>query len=181
MTDPHGPQVAGQPAADRLMAALDYRLSPGTQRLTRDQVAVVLHALADHTAIQAALAYRVDPSSPWPQATSMGRWYHDVGDQLGNSPISASGVDYARLSVGPFAPVEREPMDLGEPRPKPHAFIQWKGTEACLDFICTCGRSRHYDEMFLYSITCDCGLVWWMPSQLAPTLEVPEWARTDGP
>ena len=51
-----GPVVAGQSAADRIMEALDYRLSPpGTPELTKDQVAVVLHALADHTALMAAL------------------------------------------------------------------------------------------------------------------------------
>lgn len=77
-----GPVVAGQSAADRLMGQLDYRLHPDAEELTRDQVAVVLHALADHTAIMEALRHRPDPDSPWPQATSVGRWLHDVGDQL---------------------------------------------------------------------------------------------------
>ena len=80
-----GPQVAGQPAADRLMDALDYRLHPAARQLTRDEVAIVLHALADHTAIQAALRWRPDPDSPWPHATSVGRWLHDVADQLTRS------------------------------------------------------------------------------------------------
>ena len=77
-----GPQVGGESAADRLMRSLDYRLHPQARPLTRDEVAVVLHALADHTAITAALDWRVDPGSPWPQALSVGRWMHDVGDQL---------------------------------------------------------------------------------------------------
>lgn len=78
-----GPQVTGEPAAERLMRSLDYRLSPvGIQLLTREQVAVVLHALADHTAIQAALVWRVDETSPWPMATSLGRWFHDTADHL---------------------------------------------------------------------------------------------------
>lgn len=78
-----GPQVAGEPAADRLMRSLDYRLSPpGTPRLTREQVAVVMHALADHTAIMAALAYSRGEDSPWPESLSVGRWLHAVGDQL---------------------------------------------------------------------------------------------------
>ncbi len=42
---------------------------------------MVLHALADHTAIQAALRHRFEPGY-WPEATSMGRWYHDVADVL---------------------------------------------------------------------------------------------------
>ncbi len=77
-----GPQVAGEPAADRLMRQLDYRLHPGTPRLTRRQVAVVLHALADHTALLAALEHRRDDTSPWPESVSVGRWLHDVGYQL---------------------------------------------------------------------------------------------------
>ena len=77
-----GPTVADEPAADRLMRSLDYRLSSVIEPLTPEQVAVVLHALADHTALQAALAYRRDIASPWPEATSLGRWLHEVGDQL---------------------------------------------------------------------------------------------------
>lgn len=77
-----GPQVAGESAIDRLMRSLDYRLTPDTPRLSRQQVAVVLHALADHTAIQAALQWRRDDTSPWPEALSMGRWFHDVADQV---------------------------------------------------------------------------------------------------
>lgn len=79
------PMVAGQRAADRLMRSLDYRLSPGVEPLTEEQVAVVLHALADHTALMAALAYRTDPTSPWPQSVSVGRWLHDTADQLERS------------------------------------------------------------------------------------------------
>ncbi len=46
-----------------------------------EQVAVVVRALADHTMIMDALQHRPDPKSPWPQATSLGRWFHDVADQ----------------------------------------------------------------------------------------------------
>lgn len=45
---------------------------------------MVLHALADHTAIMQALKHRSDPTSPWPEATSVGRWLHDVGHNLEN-------------------------------------------------------------------------------------------------
>lgn len=77
-----GPQVVGQPAADRLMDALDYRLHPQARQLTRDEVAVVLHALADHTALLAALDYSRPTDGHWPEATSVGRWLHDTADQL---------------------------------------------------------------------------------------------------
>lgn len=78
------PTVAGEPAARRLMRNLDYRLSPSTQPLDEDQVAVVLRALADHTALVEALAFEVpeDGVLPWPEAHSVGRWLHAVADQL---------------------------------------------------------------------------------------------------
>lgn len=75
-------QVAGGKATDRLMASLDARRFDGVAKPNKQQVAMVLHALADHTAIEAMLVHRPDPSSPWPQATSVGRWFHDVGDAL---------------------------------------------------------------------------------------------------
>lgn len=76
--------VGKETAADRLMQNLDYRLYPNTERLTRAQVAVVMHALADHTAIQAAMTYDPprDDTYPWPVATSIGRWFHAVADEL---------------------------------------------------------------------------------------------------
>lgn len=79
-----GPQVAGEPAGARLLRYLENecRFLTQAEPPTTAQVAAVLHALADHTAIMAALAYRPDDTSPWPEATSMGRWFHDTADQL---------------------------------------------------------------------------------------------------
>lgn len=80
------PLSAAERAADRLMRSLDYRLSPpGTERLTPVQVAVVLHALADHTALEEARTYRrVDGEQGdyWPTSRAIGRWLHDTADQL---------------------------------------------------------------------------------------------------
>ncbi len=33
-------------------------------------------------------------------------------------------------------------------------FIQWKGTEVCMDFHCKCGEYNHYDGYFAYFIKC---------------------------
>jgi hypothetical protein len=78
--------VAGEHAGDRLMKQVRYysrnAIPDGVEAPTEKQVAVVLHALADHTAIMEALKHRVDPDSPWPQANSIGRWFHDVADSL---------------------------------------------------------------------------------------------------
>lgn len=76
------PMVAGQPASLRVMQSLDNRRFDGAQKPNAVQVAMVLHALADHTAIMEALKHRPDPTSPWQEATSVGRWLHDVGDDL---------------------------------------------------------------------------------------------------
>lgn len=78
-----GPQVAGEAAGVRLMRSLDYRLVRGKfPPLTPGQVAVVLHALADHTALEAAREWRYEPDAPWPRSRSIGRWLHDTADQL---------------------------------------------------------------------------------------------------
>jgi hypothetical protein len=37
-------------------------------------------------------------------------------------------------------------------------FIQWKGTDVCLDFWCPCGSGGHFDGYGAYSLRCpDCG------------------------
>jgi hypothetical protein len=38
--------------------------------------------------------------------------------------------------------------------PKPSAFIQWKGTDVCMDCYCLCGKSFHIDAGFAYAVTC---------------------------
>lgn len=77
-------KVVGEDAHERLMRSIkdEERRVEGTDIPSQRQVAMVLHALADHTAIMAALEYRPDPTSPWPEATSIGRWLHDVGHVL---------------------------------------------------------------------------------------------------
>ena len=43
----------------------------------------------------------------------------------------------------------------------PHGWIQWKGTEVCLDLHCTCGELTHFDGGFMYHIKCPfCGQVY---------------------
>jgi hypothetical protein len=54
-----------------------------------------------------------------------------------------------------------------------HAFLQWKGTDACFDFHCKCGNHVHFDGMFAYYVKCPwCAVVWQMPFNLFPR-EVP--------
>ena len=54
------------------------------------------------------------------------------------------------------------------------SFIQWKGTDVCMDWWCSCGNSNHVDSDFLYSVQCKhCGKVWEVGTQVAlrPTTE----------
>ena len=61
------------------------------------------------------------------------------------------------------------PDFIGDEPPLPYAFIQWKGTDACFDFHCTCGADLHYDGDFAYFVQCGaCELVWEMPHYLYP-------------
>jgi len=42
-------------------------------------------------------------------------------------------------------------------------FIQWKGTDLCMDFHCECGTHNHYDGFFAYYVKCSgCGQVYKM-------------------
>ena len=53
----------------------------------------------------------------------------------------------------------------------PQAFIQWKGTDVCLDLQCTCGEHWHFDGDFAYVLQCPtCGAKWEMPCYLYPRL-----------
>jgi hypothetical protein len=37
---------------------------------------------------------------------------------------------------------------------KPHGWIQWKGTDVCMDIHCECGAHLHIDADFLYEVRC---------------------------
>lgn len=76
-------RIAGQDAKDRLMdAVVREHQFYGGECPTPHQVAIVLHALADHTAIMQMIQHRPDPTSPWPEATSIGRYFHDLGHEM---------------------------------------------------------------------------------------------------
>lgn len=36
----------------------------------------------------------------------------------------------------------------------PHGWIQWKGTNVCMDMRCTCGHLGHVDAEFFYYFEC---------------------------
>lgn len=51
----------------------------------------------------------------------------------------------------------------------PYAFVQWKGTDVCMDFHCECGAHCHFDGYFAYAVKCPhCGTIWEMPCYIKP-------------
>lgn len=44
---------------------------------------------------------------------------------------------------------------------QPHGWIQWKGTNVCMDVHCKCGFMGHIDAEFAYNIQCpECNAVY---------------------
>jgi hypothetical protein len=40
------------------------------------------------------------------------------------------------------------------PKGSPHGWIQWKGTQVCMDIRCSCGVLSHVDDEFTYYVEC---------------------------
>lgn len=36
----------------------------------------------------------------------------------------------------------------------PHGWVQWKGTNVCMDIHCKCGKMSHVDAEFAYFVKC---------------------------
>lgn len=89
------PKVAGKSASEHLMQKIRYKQGSNlyAPMPSEKQVALVLHALADHTAILAMTNYDrmgkapqgEDPAKEtkfWATETSIGRWFQAVADDL---------------------------------------------------------------------------------------------------
>lgn len=58
---------------------------------------------------------------------------------------------------------------IGDKTTDPYAFIQWKGTDVCMDFHCKCGAHCHFDGDFAYVVKCPhCEAIWEMPCYVTP-------------
>lgn len=52
---------------------------------------------------------------------------------------------------------------------EPSVYIQYKGTDICLDFTCECGFDAHYDGYGAYVLHCTaCGAFYEMPQFPVP-------------
>lgn len=64
---------------------------------------------------------------------------------------------------------EYGPKEIYDPFPGTDArtFIQWKGTEVCMDLHCDCGHDNHYVGMFAHFVRCaGCGTVYQLGTQV---------------
>ena len=62
---------------------------------------------------------------------------------------------------------------------KPHGWIQWKGTNVCIDLYCVCGEHLYFDGHFLYYWVCPhCYRLWEMGTHI-PMYEVLAERRED--
>lgn len=55
---------------------------------------------------------------------------------------------------------------------KPHAWIQWKGTNVCMDVHCLCGYHSHVDDEFAYYVVCPMCQRKWMMNGHVEMIEV---------
>ena len=78
-------------------------------------------------------------------------------------------------------------LDKENDPPPPCGWVQWKGTDVCVDLHCSCGKSFHYDGDFMYYVKCpycgqhyECGghiILHPVPPEIAegnPCLKLPE-------
>ena len=57
--------------------------------------------------------------------------------------------------------INEEFPSLSKIRKVPYGWIQWKGTNVCVDIHCKCGKLCHFDGDFMYHIKCKhCGRVY---------------------
>lgn len=79
--------IGGQVPRERLRRQVERECAQhgyGEQPPSNAQIAMVLHALADHTSLMQAVGWRRG-EGPWPEATSVGRWLHHYGDHMRDS------------------------------------------------------------------------------------------------
>lgn len=64
---------------------------------------------------------------------------------------------------------------------EPSTFIQWKGTDVCMDLDCVCGFHSHRDRDFCYSVKCPgCDQIWRLGTQVQLVRITPEQSEVLG-
>jgi len=80
--------------------------------------------------------------------------------ERGETPLTGEVVAHADFPDRAFPHTRPEGSDAS-------MFLQWKGTDVCLDFDCRCGASGHLDGYFAYAVRCTaCGTVYELGTQV---------------
>lgn len=61
-----------------------------------------------------------------------------------------------------------------------YGWIQWKGTNVCIDIHCFCGKLSHVDGDFLYFFECECGKRYGLSGYVQMTEIPPEYDDVEG-
>lgn len=70
--------------------------------------------------------------------------------------------------------IDERTFALNVERPEAHVFLQYKGTDICMDFRCECGADCHFDGYFAHVVQCPhCQTKWEMPMILFPRKSEP--------
>ncbi len=80
--------IAGDDPLERIMLSMrsQARMYPGIELPSRMQLALAYRALADHTLLMAALEFSREAEDRfWPEATSLGRFFHALADKAADT------------------------------------------------------------------------------------------------
>lgn len=92
----------------------------------------------------------------------------DIGATTLDGGGCVFGVEHGRIKKMSAHLAIEQPLF----KDKPHGWIQWKGTNVCIDLHCTCGAHIHFDGDFLYNWLCPkCDRLWEMGTHM-PMYEV---------
>ena len=81
------------------------------------------------------------------------------GGIIGSANFQA-GSNNSVIQVGKTLNPETSPSpqlrsrQFGVPHEAPYGWIQWKGTNVCIDIECACGAHLHHDGDFMYHVQC---------------------------
>ena len=79
---------------------------------------------------------------------------NDSPKDRGDAEAVASSIfdflDQRKIALNPGDAWKMQEQYAG----KPHGWVQWQGTEVCMDIYCECGHHSHVDASFTFNVKC---------------------------